>query len=146
MQIFAKVLNYINNLTQNNLFLNIATQKPQKSECIFIHPPSHVSILFYNVELISSIYPNTSSLPSAFSDDVTNTGGSSSHSSSRRALYAARFFARTPFVTLSALVKIIEKGTPFSPSHWKNSRSIFCGSWRQSMSTKSSVICSRSRM
>ena len=25
-------------------------------------------------------------------------------------------------------VNIMEKGTPFSPSHWKNSKSIFCGS------------------
>lgn len=42
--------------------------------------------IFYSVEFISDMYPSTSSFPKPFSDDVTNTGGNSSHSSSNFAL------------------------------------------------------------
>ena len=39
MQIFAKVLNYINNLTQNNLFLNISNAKTTKKR-VYFHTPA----------------------------------------------------------------------------------------------------------
>ena len=59
----------------------------KKGKCINIHLPySYLSTDFQSDELISAIYPNTSSLPNPFSDDVMNTGGNSSHSSSSFAL------------------------------------------------------------
>ncbi|CUQ45062.1 Uncharacterised protein [Segatella copri] len=47
---------------------------------------------------------------------------------------------------LSALVKTMQKGTPLSPSQSTNSRSIFCWSWRTSMSTKTLANCWRCRI
>ena len=54
-------------------------------------------------------------------------------------------FILPPF-SLSALVKTMAKGTPFSPSHSMKARSMACGSWRLSTRTKRLVICSRCRM
>ena len=105
-----------------------------------------LSYVYYKVEFISSIYCNTSSRPNPVSDDVINTGGNSSQSSSRRFLYDAILLASAVRVILSAFVNTIENGMPFSPSHSMNSRSIFCGSCLQSISTKSNVIASRSRI
>ena len=50
------------------------------------------------------------------------------------------------FAIVSALVNMMEKGTPFSPSHSMNSRSMASGSWRMSMSTNRLVISSRCRI
>ena len=80
-----------------------------------------------------------------FIQGIAMTGGSSSHSSNRRALYASTFSFNRTFPSLSPLVKTIAKGTPFSPNQLMNSKSIFCGSCRQSTSTKRHTNCSRKR-
>ena len=59
---------------------------------------------------------------------VIKYGGISSQSSIRRLMYFWTLPLNLPFDSLSALVNTMENGTPFSPSHWINSRSIFCGS------------------
>ena len=51
-----------------------------------------------------------------------------------------------PLLILSIFVKMREKGISFSPSHSINSKSIFCGSWRQSIRTNRFVSCSRSKI
>ena len=49
---------------------------------------------------------------------------------------------KPPF-SLSAFVKTMAKGTPFSPSHSVNSRSMAWGASRLSIRTNRQVICSR---
>lgn len=45
-------------------------------------------------------------------------------------------FCNSPDFTLSVLLKTSANGTDSSSSHWTNSRSICCGGWRESISTK----------
>ena len=52
-------------------------------------------------------------MPSPLTEELTNTGGSSSHSSSRRALFFSTWAAVTLGPCLSAFVKMRPKGIPF---------------------------------
>src|SRR5690606_25200492 len=86
--------------------------------------------------LISSIVAKISSIPCFFSAEVKKMDGTSSNQAKSAFLNLAIFWSDFTPDCLSAFVNTNKKGNPCSPNQQQNSKSIFCGSSRLSMSTK----------
>src|SRR5690606_7232891 len=88
-----------------------------------------------NAALISAIVSRIGSNPVFSSEDVRKRGGTSSNHFNKALRNLAIFWSHFTRDSLSAFVKININGRPFSPSQQQKSKSIFCGSKRESIST-----------